>query len=130
MTDTPVKEEKGEDKMVHLLENGDIRLVPKEMVNKTGPSGIKISAVILSRMGLTFRWITDILEGREDIKDEHEADEKKYKVIKTSNNIFLQEIRGNISNVAGFTSREIPLVLAELKKQLGKTRMTDTNCDI
>jgi len=117
MTDTPVKGEKGEDKMVyvHLLENGDIRLVPKEMVNKTGPSGIKISAVTLSRMGLTFRWITDILEGREDIKDEHEADEKKYKVIKTSNNIFLQEIRENISNVVGFTSREIPFVLAELK---------------
>jgi len=108
------------DKMnyVHLLENGDIRLTPKEMINETGPFGIKISTVILSRMGLTFRWATDILEEREDINDEHETIEKKYKAIKTSTNIFFQEIRGNISNVVGFTSREIPLVLAELKKQL------------
>ena len=100
---------------VHLLENGDIRLTPKEMVNKTGPSGIKISAVTLSRMGLTFRWVTDILEERKDINDEYEINGKIYRASKDSENIFLKETRGNISNVVGFTSREIPLVLAELK---------------
>ena len=101
---------------VQKLENGDIRLSPKEYVNVMGPSGIKTSQIIISRMGFTFRWVVDFLEEKEGVNDEFENIGKKYKASRNSGDVFFQEIRDNTSNVVGFSAKEIPLVLAELQK--------------
>jgi hypothetical protein len=100
---------------VHVLKDGNIRLTPKDFVNKTGPSGINISAVIISRSGVTFRWFVDFLEKKENVLDEHQTNEKTYKASRVSGDIFFSEIRGNNINVVGFSEREMPLVLAELQ---------------
>lgn len=51
-------------KYVHVLENGDIRLSPKEFDNKVGSSVIIITTVTFSYEGFVFRWIIDCLEKR------------------------------------------------------------------
>ena len=101
---------------IHVLENGDIRLTPKDFVNKAGPSGIKITNVTLSHTGFAFRWIIDFLEGKEGIQDEYEDNGKKYKALKSSEDLFFQEYRSNNISIVGFSSKEIHFVLAELKK--------------
>jgi len=104
---------------VHVLENGDISLTPKEFVNEMGPTGINISKVILPRIGYAIRWATDFLKGGEDLPAEYETNGTMYKVSRNSGNVFFHEYRNNNTNVVGFSAKEIPLVLTELKTVMG-----------
>jgi hypothetical protein len=102
-----------EPKYVIRQENGDIILRPCELVNTTAPTGIKITSVTLSRMGFTKRWFFDFLNGTEKNTDDWETDGKKYHTFRNSGNVYLEETRDNTTNIVGFSSGEIPAVLAE-----------------
>jgi hypothetical protein len=100
---------------VKKLDNGDIRLQPGELVNKNAPSGNKLSFIILSRLGCTFKWFTDYLDGTNTEEDEYSTDGKTYKILKGSDIVYIREIRGYISSTVGYTLAEIPNVLKALR---------------
>ncbi|MDR1957055.1 MAG: hypothetical protein LBQ30_09415 [Treponema sp.] len=102
-------------------EQGDIRLTPGEFIGKTGPSGLPITSVTLSRMGSTFLWFSDFLNGSESGPVEHPAGDKTYQAIRNSDAVFLQEIRGNrMASCVGFSQAEIPSVLAQFQSAMAK----------
>ncbi|MDR2433268.1 MAG: hypothetical protein LBD47_01700 [Treponema sp.] len=98
-------------------EQGDICLTPGELIGKPGTSGLPITLVTLSRMGCTFLWFTRFLEGQEGTPDTHEIDGKKYQAFRASDAVFLKEVRGGrIASTVGFSLREIPVVLEEIRQ--------------
>jgi hypothetical protein len=101
-------------KYVKNQENGDILLIPCELANETAPNGIRISFVTLSRMGFTIHWFTGFLAGTEKNSDEYAIDGKTYHAFRDSGNVYLKETRdGGFVNIVGFSTTEIPAVLAE-----------------
>jgi len=104
-------------KYVIRQENGDIILKPCELINTNAPTGIRITHVTLSYMGITKRWFFDFLTGTKDT-DEYAINEKTYCAFRTSGNLYLKETRSNTSSIVGFTSREIQKVIEEFKKGL------------
>jgi len=103
-------------KYVHLQENGDIILRPYMLVGKTGPSGLPLSLVTLSRMGCIFHWFKKILENTENNPEKCENNERKYHFSRNYNNLFIYENRANKINTVGFASDEIQDVLNEFNK--------------
>jgi len=101
---------------VKKQENGDILLIPSELLNKIAPCGINITPVILSHMGFTIRWFYNFLVGTKDI-DDYEIEGCKYQATRDSGNVYLKDTRdGNKVSIVGFTSGEIQKVLEELKE--------------
>jgi hypothetical protein len=102
---------------VKKLENGDILLTAGELFNQTAPKGLLITRVVLSRMGVTFRWFADFLAGTESGPLEHAADGRVYRVSRNSGAVFLEEIRGGqFANIVGYSLAEIPNILAALQE--------------
>jgi hypothetical protein len=102
---------------VKKLENGDVCLTAGELLNQTAPTGLPITRVILSRMGVTFRWFADFLAGTESVSVDTVADGKRYRAFRNSDAVFLEEIRGgNFANIVGYSLAEIPNILAELQE--------------
>jgi hypothetical protein len=102
---------------VKKRENGDILLTAGELLNQIAPNGLPITRVVLSRMGVTFRWFADFLVGTESGPLEHAADGKVYRVFRNSGAVFLEEIRGGrFANIVGYSLAEIPNILVELQK--------------
>ena len=103
---------------VEELENGDILLSPCELVNTKEPGSIRFTTVNLSRIGVTFLWFINFLEGIENVPDKCQANEKTYRAFRDfTGKLFLEEIReGTIFNVVGFSPAEIPCVLESIKK--------------
>ena len=98
------------------LENGDIHLTPRELVNTDSPEGIRLSTVTLSCSSCTLLWFINFLEGKETVSSEYQSDERKYQASIVSGNVFLKDIRkGGKISVVGFSSGEVTKVLAELK---------------
>jgi hypothetical protein len=96
---------------------GDILLTPGEFHGKPGPSGIPITPVNLSRMGVTMLWFKSILSGSEDIPDEKEDCCRVYRADRTPEAVFLTVTRKDgLVNTVGFSLREIPAVLAEIQQ--------------
>jgi len=104
-------------KYVKRQENGNILLSPGELSKKDAyaPNGIKITPVTLSRMGVTIRLFNDFLAGTKE-PYEYEIEGNKYRAFKDSGNAYLEETRGNIVSIVGFSLGEIPNVLEELKE--------------
>jgi len=63
-------------------------------------------------VGLLIAWKKD------GIQDEYIDNNKRYKAIKISGNLFFQEYRNNITSIVGFPAKEIQFVLAELGKTI------------
>jgi hypothetical protein len=98
-------------------EQGDARLTPGEFVGecKCGPSGLPITFVDLTRMGIAIRWFRDFLEEKENTSDKCESGDRTYRAYRTGDAVFLEEIReGGFVNLVGYSSGEIQKVLEEL----------------
>jgi hypothetical protein len=105
-----------EPKYVIKQENGDVVLRSCELVNTLAPTGIKITFVTLSRMGITKRWFFDFLNSIDKTTDEYQIDGKIYNAFRDSGNVYLKETRGNIASIVGFTSGEIQKVIDEFQQ--------------
>jgi hypothetical protein len=97
-------------KYVQLQDDGDVYLKPGALLNTIAPNGFKITPVVLSRRGITFRWFIDFLSGT---KNDH--DEKTYRAFRNADGVFLESIRGRIASIVGFSVEEVPIVLDELR---------------
>ena len=105
-----------ETKYVTVQKNGDIYLTAGTFLNQPMPNNLKASHAVLSHLGRTIHWFTEFLAGTESSSDELEAAEKKYRAQRTDDGtVFLYETRGGQGNGVGFTPKEIPLVLGELR---------------
>jgi hypothetical protein len=101
---------------VEKLENGNVLLTPRELVNAPSPEGIGLTTVTLSCSGCTLLWFIDFLEEKENIPTEYPSDGRTYQASRVSGNVFLKDIRkGGQTSVVGFSSSEITNVLTELK---------------
>jgi hypothetical protein len=96
-------------------ERGDIFLVPSEFVARSGPGGLPIGSVTLSRMGVATLWFMRFLRG-EEVPDECEINGHVYKASRDASGVFLKDTRDRNVNVVGFSTREVPIVLAEIEQ--------------
>ena len=102
-------------KYVKKQENGNILLIPCELLEINKNNGNNITPVTLSRMGFAIRRFFDFLAGTKEL-DEYVNEGNKYRVFRDSGNVYLEETRDNIVSIVGFSSGEIPKVLEELKE--------------
>jgi hypothetical protein len=100
---------------VKKQEDGDILLRPREFVNKSTPIGLAVSPVTLSRMGFTIPWFIKFLGETESGSDVYPTDGRTYRAFRDSNNVFLEDNRNGIANIVGFSSVEVPYILALLQ---------------
>jgi len=105
----------GNTKFVKKQENGNILLIPGELLNKSAPNGFNITPITISRMGVSIRLFHDFLAETKDAY-EYEIEGNKYRAFKDSVNVYLEETRDNIVSIVGFSSGEIQQVLDELKE--------------
>jgi len=101
-------------KYVKKQENGDILILPGELLNIKTANGFSITPVTLSRMGIGIRLFYDFLAGTKE-PYEYVIEGNKYRTFRDSSNVYLEETRDNIVSIVGFSSGEIHKVLEELK---------------
>jgi|GEM_PF-7069545 len=96
-------------------DNRYIILKSDKLATEISPNGIKPTSIEISCDSCTIALLIKILNGIENIQDEFNIQGKKYCIIRNSGNVFIEETReGNFTNIVGYSSVEIPLVIAEL----------------
>ena len=100
---------------VKIQENGNILLCPREFVNKSTPRGLPATSVTLSCIDFTIPWLIRFLEEIENVTDEYPTEVRTYRAFRDSGNVYLEDNRDGIVSIVGFSSVEIPKILALLR---------------
>jgi len=102
-------------KYVKKQENGIILLISSELSNKFAPNGIKNTSVTISRKDDAISSFIDFLDEKKDLY-ECVIEGNKYRAFRDLGCVYLEETRDSTVSIVGFSSKEIPNVLEELKE--------------